>query len=143
LARLSAEATFLPDPFLQAKVDPPRVLGGLPEIFRSGLEDLLEHELETFPDLPRNPVDDPFACPDILRQAGIPEDTQLMGNPGLLHLEDKQKLADTEVSLQQETENPQARPVGQGLEGFYSKFHFILTYEHIIIFLDEAAVKAF
>ncbi|MCK7534241.1 MAG: hypothetical protein MZV63_26075 [Marinilabiliales bacterium] len=59
-----------------------------------------------------NPVNDPLAVPDVLDQPGVPEDPELMGNARLGHPEDKHKLADAEVALEQEPDDPEACPVG-------------------------------
>jgi len=122
------------DILADAGLEPLSVFGGLTGEPDTLLERAGEKAFEEHPRLLRDAIDNPPAFPDILSQVGIPEDAELMGNPGLFHLEDEHKLANAELPLQEKPENPQTSWVGHSLERFNCVSHFELLYEHIFIY---------
>jgi hypothetical protein len=134
---------FVPDIFLDTGLESLGVcvdLRGAPE---PGLQLPVEDRVQDTAPVLGNPIDHPPALPNVLDKVRVPEDPELVGDPGLLHFQDEDELANAEVPLHEEQDKPKARRVREGLEHFEGVFHFDLTsiYEHIFIYYAGSFVK--
>jgi len=81
------------------------------------------------PDVVRKTIDDPLPVPDVFHEAGVPEDPELMGNAGLSHLQDEHELADAEVPLKEQPDDPQAGRIGEGFEHAKNVGHGLASFQ--------------
>ena len=71
-----------------------------------GTGELPNERREVLLDALGNGIDDPPSFPLILDQVRVPEEPKLVGNAGLRHVQDERQLADAEVTLHEEKEDP-------------------------------------
>jgi len=109
-------------------------------------EEPVKNEFQVFLFIFRYSVDNPFSVSGVLHQICVPQDPQLVRDPGLLHPEYGRELAHAEIFPEEKQKDSQTRWVGQGFEDFSHSFHILMTsisYEHIFIYYKPIFVKSF
>ncbi len=76
----------------------------------------LEGGLEGLPPGRGDPVNHPPPPPFVFNQPSAAENLQVVGDAGLLQLQDERQLADAQRPLEQEPHDPQPDGIGQGFE---------------------------